>query len=979
MSVREILGAVGSWDLEFTEIPDDVRRKLDFFGHIVVLAGDVDVALYDDRLLSEARYVGILRRNDKSRAPRLGGFGMVGWLGDEDDKGQVFEQPVNAAGLTIGAAVAAVLPDALQVGTVFENIADTYGGPPFRYVSPRKALQTIADSFGREFRVNGDGTVDVGTPAQLYPSEQMVVIQRRGAGVDANLTAIGGEVETATSVEDYSDRVVLVGSSTETGTFAVGARSAPSVPYSDLFGNPVRRTRLISESGETTASVDVRSQLYLNRFARIATSLKVSPEDYELGDGVLRIGHDAYVYDPEAGVFDPAQRVYFRGEWLNPAVIRITEHQWPVTRGHTVAFRTGSGEWLDLTAWVKWETGGTQVTVGDLPRTLTNPPSNPVLDRADALPDQTVPNPPTNLQLTTTSVVNPRDGKNSAVISASWSPPAANTDGTPAGDISYYVVHYRWAGRAPLWETVTVDAPVVDIQAAIDLDYDVEVAAVDRSGNTSEFTDVLSIHTAADQTAPPPPATPAVGSYLGLLRVITTGVDADGDPMPPDTDRVDVEISPAGAGTWTVVSSVSPWIEQKALADTPYGVPYDVRLIAYDRTGNASAPSDVVTGASAQAADGDIAGLNVGKLVSGIVTADVIVGGQIATALTGQRSVMDALGFHSWNSANVQTVNLDGLNNLLTGVLQTALTGRRLVIGAAGATGQITFYAPDGSTAYVRAFTENTGIEALQFGVPITGATSSLWNKINYNTDEWASYRSGNHDFYMRDDGFFSVRSVSDGNVGATNVARLFIDVDSLVYYNTAQLGQLAISDANVDIHRSRFTVTPFEDNTSEDGWFQIKRTEPGHGSTTSSALATFINPSGFGVLLKHNAAADGSNGRIEVRDVNDNGYAPIFASAFTVSSDRRKKTKVRDLEVDPETVLRSMRWRSWEPRNETIESRRHGLVAQDLEANPLTAGLVVHGGGETEDLGVDLMGTVAVIGAALQSALTRIERLETA
>src|SRR3712207_8485136 len=54
-------------------------------------------------------------------------------------------------------------------------------------------------------------------------------------------------------------------------------------------------------------------------------------------------------------------------------LVRVSGVTWPVAEGHTVAFRTGTGTWLDLMPFVTWETGTNEVTVGDLPKSLTNP------------------------------------------------------------------------------------------------------------------------------------------------------------------------------------------------------------------------------------------------------------------------------------------------------------------------------------------------------------------------------------------------------------------------------------------------------------------------------------------------------------------------------------------------------------------------------------------------------------------------------
>jgi hypothetical protein len=83
----------------------------------------------------------------------------------------------------------------------------------------------------------------------------------------------------------------------------------------------------------------------------------------------------------------------------------------------------------------------------------------------------------------------------------------------------------------------------------------------------------------------------------------------------------------------------------------------------------------------------------------------------------------------------VLTVNIDGANNLLTGIFKTALTGRRIEIGSSGATGEVNFYAPDGTRSVVRGFTSAFGSEAVHMSVPVSGA-SSAWNAFSVESSQ---------------------------------------------------------------------------------------------------------------------------------------------------------------------------------------------------------------------------------------------------
>jgi hypothetical protein len=80
--------------------------------------------------------------------------------------------------------------------------------------------------------------------------------------------------------------------------------------------------------------------------------------------------------------------------------------------------------------------------------------------------------------------------------------------------------------------------------------------------------------------------------------------------------------------------------------------------------------------------DANVANLNVGKLVSGTGTfAMIMASGNIRSGDTGQRFILDPSGMRFYNSAGVNTVDINnvGGTNLLTGTLRTGLASTRRV------------------------------------------------------------------------------------------------------------------------------------------------------------------------------------------------------------------------------------------------------------------------------------------------------------
>jgi hypothetical protein len=969
MTVTEVLGGLGSWSIKLSdECPDEVLQQLGFLGHIVIVRGRVDVTATSSSLRAAARYVGVLRDRSKDRR-ELEGDGMLFWLGDEDNKSSpVLESPVSLTNGSLSAWVTAVLPPAVHAGTV--NSAAGTLTDKRQFETPRAALDVITQAFGVEYRVNGDATLDVGTQAQLYRTSPVTIIAAKNAGADLDLTSLGANFDVQETVRDYTGRVLLLGSSYDDGTtttFATGSADAPSLPYLDPWGNPFRPTRMISESGTTTGSVSQRAQLQLNRFNRTATALKVTATDYSIGSGtggpaVFRVGDNAFVYDPANGIFDAARTIDFRGEKIHPDVVRISGATWPVTDDHTVAFRTNAGAWIDLTPWVLWESGGGEITVGDLPKSLTSSGGNPVQDRADSLPDATIPTAPTGLSLTTFAAVDPR-GQNQAYIRASWTAPTVNTDGTVITDLASYLVRWRVVGR-PTWQSTAVGVTQLDIQVTIDTDYEVQVAAVDRSGHPSAYTSSATIHASVDTTAPDVPADPVVTNFRGQARVEYSGTTATAGSMPADTRDVDVHMGTTAGFTPTTatrISSLTPFAKGVAYADVPVGVTRYFRLVAVDHANNASNPSGSVAFTGAQVANGDISSLDVGKLTAGSILVDVVMAGRIATALTGARVEMNSLGFQKFASDGSLLVSITGTEALLTGIYKTALTGRRIEIGAAGAVGEVDFIAPDGTKTFLRAWTEPGGVEAIQFGVPPAVDSTNLWNRINYNNDSggYANYRANRHEFMLGDTngvlndgdrGFFHIFQVAT-TAGTGGIERLLVDSTSGAFKlrGSADTLLLESSDTRFLANGTSQATTPRLEMTASDGYLIHGSNAAGafqeytaNGQATFSMASTngslLVKPNGSndpdisplvqlgtedGAALAWRVLFDGTNQWMEAVVFTQSAYAAVRCQSLTQVSDERTKTDIVDATVDALAEVRGTRVVNF--RRRPLPMRRRG------------------------------------------------------
>lgn len=457
MTINEAVQALGSWSLSLADdAPVDVLDSLDYFSHVAVVPGRVLPAVLGDGLLGTARYVGVLRSRKYGDSVEFGGVGMPYWLGDEDGKGAVIETAMDFAAAGFGTVINALLPDAVIAGTI-HTVPGTYTG---RHVfqSPRQAISYVCDTVSTdlhpvEWRVNGDGTLDAGRVEDLYDTTPNTIIVRRGAGDDLLMRALPGSLSTEADIEDYTTRVVLLAEG-EGESIATGAADAAVVPaqYVDLFDHEVRLTRLVSESGTSTANATVRAQLALNRFAGQRRSLRLSADDYDIGQlsgngrGSLNAGDYVYVYDPDAGLIDFDNEVRFRGRLLYPLKIRVTQTSWPVVKGFSVCLRRPGGAWVDLTPWIDFESGGrAALTVGDFSRTLSSSAETPGIRPnlpAETPPDTLSPNTPVLVSVTSSSYQADDTGETKSEIQATWVEPT-NTDGSTITDGDHYEIRYR--------------------------------------------------------------------------------------------------------------------------------------------------------------------------------------------------------------------------------------------------------------------------------------------------------------------------------------------------------------------------------------------------------------------------------------------------------------------------------------------------------------------------------------------------------
>jgi hypothetical protein len=771
MAVSEILKALGQWEIKLLpQTPRDVLDALDYFGHVAIVPGRLDPLQYGDNLLARdvARYVGVLRTktigdDGRTSAPQddlaIGGVGMAFWLGDEDGKGSVYENAVEPASASFSTAITMLLPasGAVTAGTLYA-VAGTYSGH-HQYESPRTAITYVCDTMSTtsvpvSWRVNGNGTLDAGPDSSLFVTNPTCVITTRDAGEDMSLRALPGSVDVTRDVEDYSTRVVLLAEGDGTSIATGAADISPATSYKDIHGNALKLTRLVSESDTATANAEVRAQLALSQFTSTRNALQLSTADYDV-HGTFQVGDRVWVYDPDSGLIDTSTEITFRGQRINPIKLQVTETQWAITKGFTVAYRTAAGAWIDLTQFVEWETDTTNtVTVGDFSRQLTNSSLEPVGSRPNA--DTSVPGQPTLIEPFTGVAYLDNRGFTRARVIISWNAPN-NVDGSTVLDGDHYEIRYavdtdmiypatwsqvsqvRWqdlqtwaqpfAAPDGQWQTMYVawgesTAQLQDLSPGVG--YDIQIRAVDKTGNTGAWSAVTTFVASSDNLAPSTPAAPSVaGSRIAVQVTHQLGKSSGGTfNLESDLDHLEIHVSYEPGFTPDATTLKGKAVANAGMIQAQIPVVFTaqveetsaryIRVVAVDKTGNKSGPSDAATATALLIDDAHISDLTVSKVTAGEIVADWIVGARIKTADTGARVELNSGGIGAWNAAGTQTVAIAGADGSVSivGQLKSGTSGKRIEINPTSTLlPEIRWYANTGTDfGYVNATSSGTDV-----------------------------------------------------------------------------------------------------------------------------------------------------------------------------------------------------------------------------------------------------------------------------
>lgn len=360
MPITRRVMAQGDWSVRLRDdTPQSILDSISTpFAEIVVTSGRIpaqQASISDTLALTAARYVGVVLRPGPQL--ELGGAGHEWWLGD-DQGWQPLEAAVVKSAGTLTQWVTDIIASPLTVGSV--TGAGTLDGR-YHWVSRRQALDSVCRSFGVEWRINNNRSVDTGTQTNLYGTTPTALIVRRDGGREVTSPfGVNGIVSARWNFEAWTARVVVLGGR---GRSAAGS----AVSYLDPTGTTVVRTRVVEAKDapygtETVIATTLRDQL--NAAVR---EVSVDVLDYDVL-GKVTPGANVWLYDPWLGLDAPSTtQIDYNGRKIHPVTARVVGVTMPIERGMGVYYRLHNGvspSYIDLTDWVEWEGPGGRLELG---------------------------------------------------------------------------------------------------------------------------------------------------------------------------------------------------------------------------------------------------------------------------------------------------------------------------------------------------------------------------------------------------------------------------------------------------------------------------------------------------------------------------------------------------------------------------------------------------------------------------------------
>ena len=564
--------------------PNSVINSIDPWGQLLVHTTRVDEnTMSNQDMIKEARYVGVVQNLEYTLDSfQVNGKGTMVYLGDTDSRGLVVAETSDSG--AVRSYTADSLKDVLDrttstpygllrtgddasqqaIRTKDSNSiinpttgTTTYTGDHY-LESVYKAVKYVCEHFDAEFYVDNEGYFYAGRPEDIFSghdTDPTAIIIREGQGEDPNIEGfIPASITTGFNAEEYITKVELIPTG-KTKEVSMAEATVSTNQYKDLFNNNLKRIQVVKDASATESNFQARANKALSEYNRLKQTVNVSLEGYDIS-GSFQVGDKIFIYDPEVGFEDTQSKanlesrdihqVVYQGQTLNPEKIRVVGMSYPIQEGMGVYYRNSyTGNIIDLTDYVQFESGDITLEIGDVGDTLSTDFSTAAaVIAAETTQEFTYPDQPTKPSDGTVgfdSVVGTYiDGASTAkgFIKISWTTPQ-NKNGTTIIDGSHYLIQWRMVSDRDGNNILDEDDVALDtsdyMAASIGFDqnsyvienlnigftYTVRLYAYDTADHASDVVQEAALQIPRSAFAPNKPAVPAnsQGSLaMGLLR-----------------------------------------------------------------------------------------------------------------------------------------------------------------------------------------------------------------------------------------------------------------------------------------------------------------------------------------------------------------------------------------------------------------------------------------------------------------------------
>lgn len=291
-----------------------------------------------------------------------------GWVVDDVELARVVDAPATVDDVVLSLLVDDDGDPLLEPGEIFGSDTLLYDLRILRQ-DKRTVLKHVCRSGVvsplREFRVNADGSIDVGTAEEIFTDQADAIL----AIGDLELL---DEPTVERNREDKVTDVLVIGAERQ---LADGRRVVVIGEAHDPPGGR-RRTRVIEDSTvDHKGYADALAEWHLAQSKATAEVVQVRLADWRASFD-FGVGDWIYPWLPEAGLEDEDRPTPHNGRTAYPKRVRVLARDWHLGAGpFRVELISPSGTTFDITRWVRWENETTaDLTVGDvMPEFLVDP------------------------------------------------------------------------------------------------------------------------------------------------------------------------------------------------------------------------------------------------------------------------------------------------------------------------------------------------------------------------------------------------------------------------------------------------------------------------------------------------------------------------------------------------------------------------------------------------------------------------------